>query len=216
MEKNERKDRTFTTDRLLLRPWTEADAEDLYRYAKDPQVGPAAGWPVHTSVENSREIIKNVLTEPETYAICLKEDGKAIGSIGLMEPRCEAGAQSDAAEVSEEKTDHTSGADEKEAAKEKELELGFWIGRPFWGRGYVPEAVRCLQAYAFETLGCSALWCGYYDGNAKSKRTQEKCGFTFHHTEKKVYCSLLDETRTEYFNRLTKEQWEKISYDKIV
>ena len=71
MEKNRNGHRTFTTDRLLLRPWTEADAEDLYRYAKDPQVGPAAGWPVHTSVENSREIIKNVLLEPGTYAVCL-------------------------------------------------------------------------------------------------------------------------------------------------
>ena len=190
MEKNERKRRTFTTDRLLLRSWTEADAEDLYRYAKDPQVGPAAGWPVHTSVENSREIIKNVLSEPETYAICLKEDGKAIGSIGLMEPRCEAGAKTD-------------------AAKEKELEIGFWLGRPFWGRGYVPEAVRCLQEYALEILGCSALWCGYYDGNEKSKRTQEKCGFVFHHTEKEVYCPLMGETRTEHFNLLTKMQWEK-------
>ena len=190
MEKNERKRRTFTTDRLLLRSWTEADAEDLYRYAKDPQVGPAAGWPVHTSVENSREIIKNVLSEPETYAICLKEDGKAIGSIGLMERRCEAGAKTDAAKV-------------------KELEIGFWLGRPFWGRGYVPEAVRCLQEYAFEILGCSALWCGYYDGNEKSKRTQEKCGFVFHHTEKEVYCPLMGETRTEHFNLLTKMQWEK-------
>ena len=48
MEKNRMEHRTFTTDRLLLRPWTEADAEDLYRYAKDPQVGPAAGWPVRS------------------------------------------------------------------------------------------------------------------------------------------------------------------------
>ena len=48
--------------RLILRPWTEADAESLYEYAKDPRVGPIAGWPVHTSVENSREIIKNVLS----------------------------------------------------------------------------------------------------------------------------------------------------------
>lgn len=210
MEKNERKQHTFTTDRLLLRPWTEADAEDLYRYAKDPQVGPAAGWPVHTSVENSREIIKNVLSESETYAICLKEDGKAIGSIGLMEPRCEAGTKTDVAEVLAEKTAHASGEEERTTEKEKELEIGFWLGRPFWGRGYMPEAVRCLQAYAFETLGCSALWCGYYDGNAKSKRTQEKCGFVFHHIEKDVYCPLLGETRTEYFNLLTKAQWEKM------
>ena len=49
------------TTRLLLRPWKESDAESCYEYAKDPQVGPSAGWPVHTSVENSREMIKNVL-----------------------------------------------------------------------------------------------------------------------------------------------------------
>ena len=216
MEKNRNEYRTFTTDRLLLRPWTEADAEDLYRYAKDPQVGPAAGWPVHTSVENSREIIKNVLSEPGTYAVCLKEDGKAIGSIGLMEPRCGADKKGSDAEMPEEKADRTSGADEKKSEKEKGLEVGFWIGRPFWGRWYIPEAVRCLQAYAFETLGCDVLWCGYYDGNEKSKRTQEKCGFTFHHTEKEVYCPLMGETRTEHFNRLTKTQWEKISYNHMV
>ena len=46
------------TERLILRPWNEGDAESLYKYAKDPEVGPVAGWPVHTSVENSREIIK--------------------------------------------------------------------------------------------------------------------------------------------------------------
>ena len=48
---------TFETTRLLLRPWCESDAESCYRYASDPLVGPAAGWPAHTSVENSREII---------------------------------------------------------------------------------------------------------------------------------------------------------------
>ena len=51
----------FETERLILRPWTEDDAESLFEYAKDPAVGPIAGWPVHTSVDNSREIIKDVL-----------------------------------------------------------------------------------------------------------------------------------------------------------
>ena len=50
----------FETDRLILRPWEETDAESLYEYAKDERVGPIAGWPPHTSVENSREIIKTV------------------------------------------------------------------------------------------------------------------------------------------------------------
>ena len=49
------------TERLILRPWLETDAESLYEYAKEPAVGPIAGWPVHSSVENSLEIIRNVL-----------------------------------------------------------------------------------------------------------------------------------------------------------
>ena len=67
------------TKRLILRPWQESDAESCYEYAKDPQVGPEAGWPVHTSVENSRETIKNVLSADGTYAVVLKASGKPVG-----------------------------------------------------------------------------------------------------------------------------------------
>ena len=49
---------TLTTKRLTLRPFEERDAEDLYAYAKDPRVGPVAGWPPHASLEESREIIR--------------------------------------------------------------------------------------------------------------------------------------------------------------
>ena len=73
------------TKRIILRPWCENDAEELYKYASDPEVGPSAGWLPHTSVENSREIIRTVLSAPETYAVCLKEDGKPIGkALGLI------------------------------------------------------------------------------------------------------------------------------------
>ena len=64
---------TLETERLILRPWEEADAEECFKYAKDPRVGPIAGWPAHTGVENSRQIIRDVLAVPETYAIVLKE-----------------------------------------------------------------------------------------------------------------------------------------------
>lgn len=76
---------TFETTRLLLRPWCESDAESCYRYARDPFVGPAAGWPAHTSVENSREIIRTVLSEPDTFAVILKErPDEPVGSIGVV------------------------------------------------------------------------------------------------------------------------------------
>lgn len=75
-------------------------------------------------------------------------------------------------------------------------------------KGYIPEAVRRLQKHVFEDMGYSAMWCGYYDGNEKSKRCQEKCGFVYHHTEENKPCSLMGDIRTEHFTRLTKEQWE--------
>ena len=171
------------TKRLILRPWCEADAEDLFTYASDPLVGPPAGWPPHTSVENSREIIRTVLSAPETYAVCLKENGKAIGSVGMH--------RNDIAEADD------------------EYELGYWIGRPFWGQGLIPEASHELIRHAFEDLGMNRIWCGHYDGNIKSRRVQEKLGFVFHHTTEGIEVSLLGEIRTGHVMLLTKETWEK-------
>ena len=172
------------TKRLILRPWSENDAEELYKYASDPEVGPPAGWPPHTSAENSREIIRTVLSAPETYAVCLKENGKPIGSVGLH--------RNDLAE------------------RDDEYELGYWIGKPFWGQGLIPEASRELLRYAFEDLGMNRIWCGYYDGNEKSLRVQEKLGFVFHHTTEGLEVKLLNEIRTGHSNLMTKERWQKV------
>ena len=158
------------TERLILRPWREDDAEDLYTYASDPEVGPPAGWPPHTSVENSREIIRAVLSAPETYAVCLKDNGKPVGSIGFH--------RNDLAEADD------------------EYELGYWIGKLYWGQGLIPEASREMLRYAFEDLGMNRIWCGYYDGNEKSRRVQEKLGFVFHHTTEGLEVKLLNEIRT--------------------
>ena len=172
----------LNTERLILRPWNKSDAESLYEYAKDDRVGPIAGWPVHTSVENSCEIIKSVLSAPETYAVCLKDDNRAIGSIGLM-----IGKQSNLDLTDTEGT------------------IGYWIGVPFWGQGLIPEATREIIRHAFEDLNLKTLWCGYFDGNEKSKRVQEKCGFTYHRTNKDIYWQLTDDIRTEHITRLTRE-----------
>ena len=173
------------TKRLILRPWQESDAESLYEYAKDPEVGPPAGWPPHTGVENSRELIRNVLSAPETYAVCLK-DGTAVGSVGLKLKG---------------NTDMTD--------REDECELGYWIGRPFWGQGLIPEAARELLRYAFEELHMRAVWCGYYEGNEKSHRVQQKLGFVYQYTTQDLDIPLLNEKRTGHTSVLTKQQWEK-------
>ena len=70
-----------------------------------------------------------------------------------------------------------------------------------------PSGARRLVAHAFEDLGCSAVWCGCLEGNARPKRHQEKCGFRFHHVEEDVPCSQMGDVRTVYFSRLTREDW---------
>ena len=172
------------TDRLMLRPWVEDDAEELYKYAKDPDVGPMAGWPVHTSVEKSREIIRSVLSAPETYAVCLKETGKPVGSIGL----------------------HRNDL----ATQDDEYELGYWLGKPYWGQGLIPEASREVLRYAFEDLGMNRIWCGYYDGNEKSRRVQVKLGFEYQRRTEGIEVKLLNEVRTGHSNLMTKERWQKV------
>lgn len=169
------------TRRIILRPWDISDAEELFKYAADPDVGPSAGWPVHTSVDNSREIIKEVLSDAETYAMVLKETGLPIGSIGLH--------HNDLAE------------------KDDEVELGYWIGKPYWGQGLVPEAAEEMLRHAFEDLNVKRVWCAYYDGNEKSKRVQEKLGFKHQWTNNNVPVKLLDEIRIGHVNLMTKEEW---------
>ena len=175
----------LTTSRLLLRPWRESDAEALYRYAKDPAIGPVAGWRPHTSIADSLEIIRTVFAAPETYAVVLKATGDPVGSVGIM-----FGDGLHSAEM-----------------QVGEAEIGYWIGVPYWGQGLIPEAVRCLLRRCFEDLGMTVVWCGYYDGNVKSRRVMEKCGFRFHHTEEGK-TSPLGDVRTEHFMRMTKEEWK--------
>lgn len=172
------------TDRLVLRPWRASDAESLYEYAKDPDIGPIAGWPAHKSIEESRDIIRNVFGGAQCYAICERDRDIAIGAIELL----------------------LNGSTEL-TKRDDECELGFWLGKPFWGRGYVPEAARELIRHGFEDLNMSAIWCAYYDGNDKSKRAQEKVGFVHHHTTENVPVPLMNETRTGHASLMTKEQW---------
>lgn len=61
------------------------------------------------------------------------------------------------------------------------------------------------------SIRCTALWCGYYEGNEKSRRCQEKCGFTYHHTEEDKPCLPMGDVRTEHFTYLTKEAWFKLA-----
>ena len=173
------------TERLILRPWNEDDAEACFELAKDPRVGPICGWAPHTSVEESRHIIRVALAVPETYAIVLKETGKLVGDISLMK---------------EGRSDLAKG--------DNEFELGYWLGVPYWGRGIMTEAARAMIAHAFLDLGAEKVWCGYYDGNERSKRVQQKCGLRYQWTTQDVDVPQMNEKRVGHVNCITKEEWE--------
>ena len=173
------------TERLILRRWEDSDAESLFEYAADPDVGPIAGWPPHQSIEESRDVIKNVFNGKEAYAICLKTDDRAIGAIELK------------------LNGHTDLTD-----RDDECELGYWLGKPFWGQGIMPEAVKEILRHAFEKIGMTKVWAGYYEGNLKSKRVQEKSGFRYQWKSEGVDVPLMHEKRTGHVSSMTKDQWQ--------
>jgi RimJ/RimL family protein N-acetyltransferase len=86
--------------------------------------------------------------------------------------------------------------------RDDECELGYWLGKPFWGKGIIPEAAREMLRHAFEDLGMAKVWCGYYDGNTKSKRVQEKCGFMYQWTTQDVDVPLMNEKRVGHVTAL--------------
>ena len=172
------------TERLTLRPWELRDVDAMFFYARDPEVGPPAGWPPHKDTAESKRIVEMLMACPEAYAICLKSEDTPIGCIDLK---------------LKDRTDLTD--------RDDECELGYWLGKPFWGRGIMPEAARELLRHAFEDLGMQKVWCAYYDGNEKSKRVQEKVGFRYRWTTPDVDVPLMGEKRLGHVNCISKSDW---------
>ena len=171
------------TARLLLRPFTEADAADLYEYARDPRVGLPAGWPPHGSVEESLKIIRTVFAAPHTFALTDRSSGKVIGSAGFTgRSRPELPAPND--------------------------ELGYALSAAFWGRGLMPEAAAELLRYAFEELGLAAVWCSHYADNPRSRRVIEKSGFVFWRGGT-VHDDPTGTERPARFYTLTRDEWSR-------
>ena len=133
------------TERLILRPWKESDAECLYHFAKNPNIGLIAGWPPHKSVEESLKIIKTVFSKKETYAITIKDN--AIGCIALLfYPE----------------TNHYWGDDG--------VELGYWIGEEYWGNNYAFEASSAVIERAFDELDVTQIYASYRCENTQSRK----------------------------------------------
>ena len=144
----------MNTSRIILRSWRLTDADDLFRLASDPEVGPRAGWPPHGSVEESRDVIEQLFLNDTTWAVELSETGSLIGAIGYG-PSCDCSLP----------------------AREGEPTVGYWVGKPYWRKGICTEALRLMIAHIRETTVIRSLISGHFTDNHASGRVMEKCGF---------------------------------------
>ncbi len=152
--------KTLETDRLILRNWSEDDLTDFYEYAKNPHVGPDAGWAPHRDIAVSRQILLLFIEKDDVWAIVEKASGRVIGSLGL----------------------HKDGKRNNDNARV----IGYVLREESWGLGYTTEAVRRVLCHAFEDLELDIVSVCHYPFNRRSRRVIEKCGFHYEGTLRKA------------------------------
>lgn len=151
---------TLITPRLKLRAFCEADAASLFECARNPNVARFTLWDAHRSISESLAFVRDYAPlryregMPEPYAITLAPDQTPIGSCGCFWAS---------------KPNHS-------------MELGYWVGEPFWGKGIVVEACRVLLAHIFREYQPTRIQARVISGNAASSRVLTKLGFQFEGT----------------------------------
>lgn len=174
------------TARLILRPFALEDAEAMYHnWASDPEVTKFLSWPAYRSVDTAHEIL-GIWTKQYSdntfyqWAIELKEIGQPIGSISVV--------------------NHDDRVDM--------AEIGFCIGKPWWGRGIMTEAMKAVMAYLFEEVGAQRIEAGHDPNNPASGAVQRKCGLRYEGTFRRRIRSNQGITDVAWYGIL-KEEWKK-------
>ena len=163
------------TQRLRLRPWNDMDAQELYELARDPRIGMLCGWKPFECIDDAHEALSTVLAAPDSYAVTLASTCELVGSIAL---RIDTGSP------------EASVAD-----------IGYWIGAPYWGKGYATEAGDAIIGRARE-LGVKTIVLKYFDGNSASRRVSEKLGFAWRSREEGVEYPLIGKRLTVHRTEL--------------
>ena len=142
------------TRRLILRRFRIEDAEDMFaNWASDPEVTRFLTWPTHTSVEVTRMVLNSWISRYGdggffNWAIEWKETGRVIGNIAVV------------------RLDENTDA----------AEIGYCMSRSLWGRGIMPEALRAVIDWLFDTVGVNRIAACHDVNNPKSGRVMAKAG----------------------------------------
>lgn len=174
------------TARLILRPFVKEDAPAMYRnWASDPEVTKFLSWPTYKTVDTAHEILNIWVPQyrDDTFyqwAIELKEIGEVIGSISVVN--------------FDERVDMA--------------EIGFCIGRSWWGQGIMTEAFQAVIDFLFGEVGVQRIEAGHDPNNPASGAVQRKCGLKYEGTLRRSIRSnqgITDKT----VMAILKEEWEK-------
>lgn len=153
----------FESERLYMRKFTESDLEDFHDISSEPEVGPNAGWAPHDNIETSKKILDEFLkSETKLYFVITdKVTGQYMGSISL--------------------------SPDKTRADGNAMEIGYVLGKQFWGKGYMTECVKAILKFGFEKLGLSMMTVYHFLFNDRSRKVIEKCGFIKEGTIRRGY-----------------------------
>lgn len=146
--------KTIQTQNLILRPWRFRDIKALYFYCKEEEFSRLAGFSALGSYTDAFARMVLYYRRGSGYAVELRQTGQLIGSVSFMDR-------------TESHIDLSRG----------EREVGYWIGRPYWGNGYGPEALEAGLEAAFSFGHLSRVWSVVQVDNHQSCRVQEKLGF---------------------------------------
>ncbi len=170
------------TKRLILKPYTLDDAQGLFSYASNPDVGPPAGWSPHKSVEESENIIKELFLPAKAWSIRLKNCDKIIGTISL-------------------ETD-------KHRPESNSKEMGYSLAFEYWGQGIMTEAANRVLEYGFLVLKLSQIGICTGAANKRSQGVIKNCGFVYEGTIRKSYKIYDGTLRDSLIFSILKEEWE--------
>ena len=181
------------TKRLILRPFLEKDAEDMFAYLKEPQVHCFACMRLNALEEAKREIAKKVREKEYLFAIVLKEEDKVIGEI----------------EAYPEKADP-----EKENAVADTFSPCWMLHKDYRGRGYAYEAARAFFGYLFHEKGARRIYAYTEDYNTASQKLCEKLGMRREGLFKEFVSFVNDEQGNPVYENtfqyaILKKEWDR-------
>jgi ribosomal-protein-alanine N-acetyltransferase len=149
------------TERLRLRPFTLDDDVAVFALASHPEVARFVRFEAHRDVAETRAFLELVERhyrrgDPFAWAIILRADGRLIGSCGFV----------------------------SQAPERKSAEIGYWLGKPYWGKGYAVEAARALVQFGFEQMGLERVEAKCFLQNRSGEWVIEKLGMKFEGTDR--------------------------------